>query len=60
MTLRREIDGLDEPEAIFCVVRTLMSHDGEAVGNYGTSEGKRWSLVTGTAGARWVRPQDCS
>lgn len=58
--LRREIDGPDGLEAIFCAVRTPMSHDDEDGENYWTSEGKIWRLRTGTAGAKWARAQDCS
>lgn len=58
--LRREIDGRDGPEATFCVVRTLMSHDVAAVGSCCTSEGKRWRLGAVTGDTMWAGAQDHS
>jgi hypothetical protein len=58
--LRKERDGLDGLGVIFCAVQTLVSQGGRDVGNYGTSEGKRWHPRTGAAGVQLARGQDCS
>lgn len=60
MILGKEIGGPDGLEATFCASRTAMSHDDEAVGNYGRSEGKKGNLGRGTAEEMWGRAQDCS